>query len=93
MQKRFIRVCHNTEYGSDGDFHTFGFSMTQEELIPVNNLLKVYKYCPADNGNYIIVYTWFDPVLNTVREFKENFGNEISLKNKFYELEELLNKA
>lgn len=90
MQKRFIRICNNAEPDGEGNFLYSDFPMMQEEIIPVDSLLKVYKYCPANSENYVLVYVWLDPVLNTVREFREKFTHKVTLMDRLYELEELL---
>lgn len=92
----FIKVTSNCNYYSEidndgneipGKFCLEDEKMTQVEIIPVENLLKIYRYLP---DGYILVYVFKDPSTGSVREFKEMFMSEFLYKSKMEYLEKYL---
>ena len=68
--KKFVKVTDN--YSKSEDNFTDEF-LVQEELIPVKNLIKIYKY---KGGKPILAYLWQDPANGLCREWSEVFHNE-----------------
>lgn len=92
----FIKVTNNCNYYSEidndgneisGKFRLEDEKITQVEIIPVENLLKIYRYLP---DGYILVYVFKDPSTGGVREFKEMFMSEFLYKSKMEYLEKYL---
>lgn len=82
--KKFVRVVNN--YSKDADDFDFDFCI-QEELIPVKNLLKVYKY---KNGKAVLAYVWKNPVNGLIMEWFQIFYNDRQRDARFDKLEKLL---
>ena len=82
--KKFIRVISN--YCAETD--DFGAELcVQEELIPVKNLLKVYKY---KGGKPMLAYVWKNPVTGFIVEWFQIFRNLKQRDTHFDELEKQL---
>lgn len=68
--KKFVKVTDNYSKSED-DFTDE--SLVQEELIPVKNLIKIYKY---KGGKPILAYLWQDPASGLCREWFQIFHND-----------------
>jgi len=82
--KKFVRVISNYCTETD-DF--FKEDCTQEELIPVKNLIKIYKY---KGGKPMLAYVWKNPVSGFIVEWFQIFRNQTERDTHFDELEKLL---
>lgn len=94
---KFVKVTGNCHYSvtevdeigneTSGKWETSSEDMTQTEIIPVENLLKIYRRLPED---YILVYVFKDPSTGSVREFHERFMSGYLLRCKMEYLERYL---
>lgn len=82
--KKFIRVTSN--YCAETDDFADELCV-QEELIPVKNLLKVYKY---KDGKPMLAYVWKNPVTGFIVEWFQIFRNLKQRDTHFDELENRL---
>ena len=82
--KKFVRVVSN--YCTETDDFADELCV-QEELIPVKNLLKVYKY---KGGKPMLAYIWKNPVTGFIVEWFQIFRNLKQRDTHFDELENRL---
>lgn len=90
---KFIRIVNNCEKSSDKDEEEMyaESEFVQEEIIPVRNLVKVYKFLPETER--VIVYVWKCPVTKRIHEFKEKFPSYFLLDERMNQLEKQLTKT
>lgn len=82
--KKFVKVVSSYCPETDG----FADELcVQEELIPVKNLIKIYKY---KGGKPILAYVWQNPVSGIVIEWRQIFHNEVQRDTLFNKLEKRL---
>ena len=82
--KRFVKVVSN--YCEETNDFDDSFCI-QEELIPVKNLIKIYKY---KGGKPMLAYVWRNPVSGIVIEWRQIFHNEVQRDTLFNKLEKRL---
>lgn len=81
---RFIKVINNMSIGMDGSINDEPF---QYELIPVQNLVKVYRF--IEEEECIIAYVWNCPVRNKTVEYYERL-TPVEFMDKLVRLERFL---
>lgn len=93
MSKKFIRIHGTAERDYDGEgiraFSRQADSIAFDEIIPIDCLIKVYRYLPC-TYDYVLIYVFIDPVTGFCREVGEMFLNDSSLAKRLEYLEKML---
>jgi hypothetical protein len=68
--KKFIEIVNNYDFNENVEIE-------QKELIPVDNIIKVYQHiCDEKPNGRVVAVVFMDPALKRERTFYERAGSE-----------------